>query len=149
LNIRIDQYSIADYSNVEFLVVINPDSGPGNNTLSDPNYIRELPRLNSKSNVRTIGYVHTGWASRDINTVFKDVSSYASWANNNTNSNITYSNTNPFGLNGIFFDQTPNSYTDAIGTYMAQIDSFVKNHTGFGNLNFVLVSMKKLIVGCA
>src|SRR5439155_2356725 len=94
-----------------------------------------LPRLNANSNVRTIGYVRTGSATRDIDTVLDEVSTYASWTRNNTNGN---NNTDSYGLYGIFFDEAPNNYTSETGRYMTRIDEFVKNHTtDFGEMSFV------------
>lgn len=120
---------------VKFLVIFNPNSGPGVNTLSDPNFIHELPRLNSYSNVVTIGYVLTEWATRDITEVFDDVDTYASFATTpNPNNNGT------FKLNGIFFDQAPNQYTAAAVQFMQTIDAYVKGHSGFGPLSFVKIS---------
>jgi Spherulation-specific family 4 len=124
---------------VQFLVIVNPDSGPGVNTLSDPNFIREIPRLNSYSNVVTIGYVLTEWATRDITDVFDDVDTYASFATTpNPNNDGT------FGLNGIFFDQAPNGYTTAAVQFMQTIDAYVKGHSGFGHLSFVKSLIKML-----
>ena len=115
------------YPNVQFLIIINPDDGPGNDTLLDPNYQRELGKLNAMSNVRTIGYVPTGWTTRNITRVMDEVSTYASWANNSVS----------FELDGIFFDETPNNYTEAGVTYMANIDNFVKTLDGFRGANYV------------
>jgi len=131
---------------VQFLVIFNPNSGPGINTLSDPNFIRELPKLNSYSNVVTIGYVLTEWATRDINDVYDDVDTYASFATTpNPNNNGT------FALNGIFFDQTPNGYTAAAVTFMQTIDTYVKAESGFGSLSFVssLIKMFSCELDCS
>ena len=119
---------INKYPDVQFLVIINPNSGPGNNSIMDPNFARELPKLNAKSNVHTIGYVRTGWATRDRRVVLDEVSNYASWANNNTAD---------YELHGIFFDETPNNYSVQGEDYMKNIDNYVKTHNGFGRVNYV------------
>jgi hypothetical protein len=135
LRSRIDQYPDS-----QFVVVINPKSGPGNESLLDPNYCRELPKLNAKTNVQTIGYVRTGWTGRNIDDVLHDVSVYASWADNKTAD---------FALHGIFYDETPNKYTADGATFMARINEFVKNHDGFGKVNYVSAFSNQLIPDCA
>ena len=56
--------------------------------------------------------------------VLEEVSTYAGW-----NASLR--------VNGIFFDETPNNYTDTIGEYMNTIDQFVKAQSGFNGVNFV------------
>jgi Spherulation-specific family 4 len=123
LTFRVDKYP-----SLPFYVIINPDTGPGNNTVLDPNYARELPRLNSKKNVQTIGYVRTTWASRNISDVLRDVNTYSSWADNKTAD---------YKVHGIFYDETPNAYSPDIATFMNTIDQHAKTQTGFGGINFV------------
>lgn len=124
-NGRVDQYP-----DLQFLVIINPSNGPGNQTLLDPNYERELPLLNSKKNVRTVGYVRTTWATRNVNDVYTDVSVYSSWADNKTQD---------YKMRGIFYDEAPTVYTDAALAFMNNIDSFAKNQAGFDGVNYVYV----------
>ena len=85
-------------------MIINPHSGPGNSTLDDPNFQREIPKLNAIPNIRTIGYVRVGWTTQDINVVLNQVSSYASW------SSVGVGGESSFQLHGIFVDETPNNY---------------------------------------
>jgi hypothetical protein len=113
---------------MQFLVIINPHSGPRNDTILDPNYEREIPVLNSKQNVRIIGYVRTGWATRNITEVLDGVSIYASWATNKTAN---------YQIHGIFFDETPNNYTSNGVSFMTDVTQFAKNQTGFGGVNYV------------
>lgn len=117
------------YPSLPFYVIVNPNTGPGNNTLLDPNYARELPRLNSRKNVQAIGYVRTAWASRKISDVLQDVNIYSSWADNKTAN---------YEVRGIFYDEAPNAYFPDTATFMNTIDRHVKNQTGFGGINFVL-----------
>ena len=76
----------------------------------------------------TVGYVSTNNATRDINAVFNDVSTYASWSANVTSN---------FTIQGIFFDQTPIVYTNDSAAYMDRVDNFVKQQVGFGRTTFV------------
>jgi len=115
------------YPYLDFLVIINPDSGPGNNTLLDENYRREIPKVNEMSNALTVGYVRTNYTNRNISDVLDDVKTYASW--DQVAANCT--------LQGIFFDETPSTFNVKVGTYMAQIDGFVKQSQGFGEQKFV------------
>jgi hypothetical protein len=124
LTIRLDTYPA-----LSFTVIVNPDSGPGTNTLSDPNYARELPKLNSRKNVQTIGYVRTTWATRNISDVLQDVSTYSSWAENKTAD---------YQVHGIFYDEAPSTYSSETAAFMKTLDQYAKAQVGFGGINFVL-----------
>jgi hypothetical protein len=121
-------FRVDAHPQMQFLVIINPHDGPRNDTLLDPNYEREIPVLNSKQNVRTIGYVRTGKATRNISEVRDGVSIYASWATNKTAN---------YQMHGIFFDETPNNYTSNGVSFMTDVTQFAKNQTGFGGVNYV------------
>jgi Spherulation-specific family 4 len=125
------------YPSIQFLAIINPNNGPGNNTLLDPNFQQQLPILNSKKNVMTLGYVPTNFSARDINDVLNDISTYASWSGDATSD---------FTLHGIFFDETPSLYSDESSVFMNQSDNFVKNQTGFGGVNFVLSDLENILI---
>ncbi|KAL8813891.1 MAG: hypothetical protein Q9223_006845 [Gallowayella weberi] len=89
--------TISSHPNVSFEVVVNPNSGPGTTSFpTDPNIIAGVSKLNSFSNVHTIGYVLTGWGKRDNTTVDAEVSVYASWAG--------YQDAD-IHIGGIFFDE--------------------------------------------
>lgn len=79
-------------------------------------------------NVRTIGYVRTGWTTRDIEVVLQEVSTYASWAENTTEK---------YALSGIFYDETPNNITAGELAYMERIDEFARSQNGFRGVNYV------------
>jgi Spherulation-specific family 4 len=116
---------------MKFLVIINPDDGPGNDTLSDPNFQRELPKLFNRQNVVPIGYVRTINATRSIKDVEGDVDKYSEWIMNSTSSYL---------MHGIFFDETPSIYTSEGAEFMSQIDDYVKHHDGF-NQSLVYASL--------
>lgn len=96
--------SIAAHPTVPFWVVINPNSGPGNNGGQAPKTYRAcIPKLRAP-NVVILGYVHTsyGKASRKAG-VTQDVNTYAGW-------NATYR------PDGIFFDEVSGEKKD-LATY--------------------------------
>ena len=73
--------TISSHPNVQFEVVVNPNSGPGTNSYpTDANIIAGISKLNGYSNVHTVGYVLTGHGSRSIETVNAEIDVYASWA---------------------------------------------------------------------
>jgi hypothetical protein len=129
LIVRIDKYP-----SLPFTVIVNPNTGPDNNTLTDQNYARELPKLNSRKNVQTIGYVRTAWATRNISDVLKDVSTYASWAENKTAD---------YRVHGIFYDEVPSTYSTDTAAFMNTLDQHAKNQTGFGGINFVFTPVDR------
>lgn len=88
--------TIEAYPRVQWLVVINPNSGPGTTGYpSDPNFISGIAKLNGYSNVNTVGYVDTKYGNKTIATVNSETDVYASWAN--------YANAD-IAIGGIYFD---------------------------------------------
>jgi len=96
------------------IVVMNPNSGPG--TSKDQAYVEIVNRATQKG-VVVIGYSHTSYGKRDINTVKNEVDLYKSW----------------YGVVGIFFDETPTSEADI--TYYTQLYDFVKSNGGVVVIN--------------
>ena len=87
-----------------FTLIINPDSGPGASSVPDSNYQACIPRaLALGSNVKTVGYVHTGYGTRSSSDVLADVSTYLNWPTS-------------YRPSGIFFDET-NATSDNFGLY--------------------------------
>ena len=73
--------TIEAYPTVQWQIIVNPNSGPGTTGYpSDPNIITGVAKLNSYSNVNTVGYVDTAHASKDVADVNAEVDTYASWA---------------------------------------------------------------------
>jgi hypothetical protein len=58
--------SIDNNPDLHFLIVINPNSGPGEPPAPDANYSRELPLFNAKENVTTVGYVRMQYCRRHL-----------------------------------------------------------------------------------
>ena len=114
---------ITSHPNVDFTVVINPDSGPGN-TSQYPNeaYTSGIQKLNAYQNVKTIGYVRTGYAIRDPNEVLLDISIYSGWAQHPNKSDIA--------MHGIFFDEVVYEYSEGNANYLKLINQAAKNASG-------------------
>jgi len=91
--------AIQQYPQLNFTIIINPNSGPGNASGPGIDYQNELTYLAAYSNVNTVGYVRTNYGNRNINDVKADVDVYDSWVPG-------------IRPKGIFFDETPpSSYT--------------------------------------
>ncbi|KAL8838554.1 MAG: hypothetical protein Q9170_002096 [Blastenia crenularia] len=89
--------TISSHPNVQFEVVVNPNSGPGTTSYpTDANIIVGVSKLNSYPNVHTVGYVLTGWGSRSNATVSAEVDVYAKWA--------SYESAD-IHIGGIYFDE--------------------------------------------
>lgn len=73
-------YVAADsHPELDFLVVVNPNSGPGPGVLPDANYIEALARLTAAPNVKVIGYVHCSYGKRLLDELVAEVSAYRGW----------------------------------------------------------------------
>jgi hypothetical protein len=108
---------------LDFIIVLNPNSGPGAPPWwPNADYIREIPKLNAQPNVQTLGYVATTYCKRPISEVVSDIASYANWV----------ADPQLLGLwvNGIFFDETPNVFSEAAQGYLETITSAVKAQSG-------------------
>jgi len=104
--------------------VINPHNGPGAIAGPDVNYRREIGRLNGYNNVRTIGYVTTGYAKRELAAVLQDITTYSTWSKNATSG---------LGMRGIFFDETPSQYEPRIAQFLGTAHAAVRSAAGFGS----------------
>lgn len=113
--------TIRNHPAVNFDIVINPDSGPGGVGFGkdDINYRTGVQLLNAQSNVRTLGYVHTNYGGIPASNVSNNVTTWASWPS-------------PYNVNGIFFDETPNSNgrTPNEATYMSGLASTTRSTAG-------------------
>jgi hypothetical protein len=86
----------------------------------------EIQKINNFTNVQTVGYVRTAYATRNISDVLKDVATYSGW---NTHANA--STGTKLAVHGIFFDEAPSEYTSMNAEYMLTINQAVKNDKGF------------------
>ncbi|OCL10268.1 hypothetical protein AOQ84DRAFT_1345 [Glonium stellatum] len=111
------------YPNLDFTVIVNPNSGPGDSALPDANYTQGIATLSSYNNVRTIGYVATSWAQKDVNTVLQEIATYAAWSDQNSS----------LALGGIFFDETPAQYDPDSAQYLQTISDAVRSASGLAD----------------
>ena len=89
-------------------------NGPGGASCVE-DYSREIPKLNSYSNVKVLGYVRTDYCRRPVEDVEEDIETYGSWEPK-------------FRPSGIFFDETPNldSEDGSIARYLARVAMHTK-----------------------
>ncbi|KAJ3040287.1 hypothetical protein HDV00_011167 [Rhizophlyctis rosea] len=81
---------------VNFYIIVNPDSGPGNDTYPNDEYKLGLATLNTFRNVRLLGYVHTTYAADSPSEIKANITKYAAWSD--------YEPKN-IAVRGIFFDE--------------------------------------------
>ncbi|KAI0968271.1 Spherulation-specific family 4-domain-containing protein [Xylaria arbuscula] len=108
--------AIAASPNTQWLVVVNPASGPGA-TLApgndDANYITGVTKLNAQTNVQTVGYVRTNYGKSSTDELQANITAWAGWS----------SSTDDIGVTGIFFDE---SSADAFD-YLSSAITFARN----------------------
>ena len=100
---------------VHFDVIVNPHNGPGG-PVPDVNYITNISKLNSYSNVTSFGYVHTSWGGRSVEHITVDIDTYESWS--------AYKDAD-IHVGGIFFDEAPTTLSCL--TYMREIYQHTKS----------------------
>ncbi|KID74995.1 uncharacterized protein G6M90_00g055870 [Metarhizium brunneum] len=105
---------------LNFTVIVNPSSGPGSSPLPDAHYDAAIRRLNSYPNIETVGYVRTGYATRNLSDVTAEVAVYSAW----------FSNASALAMHGIFFDEAPHEYSPEAVEFLRAADSFVKSAPG-------------------
>ncbi|KAL4874592.1 Spherulation-specific family 4 [Aspergillus karnatakaensis] len=115
---------------LDFLVIVNPNSGPGDTPLPDANYSREVPRLNSYRNVYTVGYIRVDWCRRPLEESKAEVARYAGWSE-------SYETTG-LGVRGIFVDETPNHHSEEREAYLAELTEYIKSVEGVLEGRFVV-----------
>jgi hypothetical protein len=116
----INQPRVEAHRNLPFTVIVNPSSGPGSSQYPDEHYSTAVQTLNAYPNVKTVGYVRTGYATRNISDVVSEVNTYAGWV----------SKSSDLAIHGIFFDEAPHEYVAEAVEYMHNINQAVKNATG-------------------
>jgi hypothetical protein len=112
-------YRISSSRELQFIIILNPNSGPGKSPWwPNHDYTREIPKLNAYKNVTTIGYVPIDYCRRDLKEVYTDVSDYASWRAD--------PNLPGCYVDGIFFDESPQTATSDHLSFMQQVSTFAR-----------------------
>ncbi|KAH8672539.1 Spherulation-specific family 4 [Tricladium varicosporioides] len=114
--------AISAHPDVNFIVIVNPHNGPGSSLLPDASYTRELPKLNARPNVSTIGYIRIDYCKRDLSEVDRDISTYAGWSKDSSISGCS--------VDGIFVDEAPNIYSEDVAMYLNYVTQRVKATNG-------------------
>ncbi|OQO00890.1 hypothetical protein B0A48_13577 [Cryoendolithus antarcticus] len=114
--------AIADHPDLQFIVVINPNSGPGKPPAPDESYAQELPKLNARPNVTTVGYVRTKYCKRTIDEVYEEVKVYAGWSEDGEQSGIF--------VQGVFMDEVPNHHSEHVENYLNDLTTKIKENPG-------------------
>ena len=112
-------------------MIINPNSGPGATQFPDADYTAAVEKLSTYDNALMVGYVRTGYATRNISTVIAEVDTYASWS----------SNSSALTMHGIFFDEAPYTYSEDAVDFMHTVNQVVKNSTSLHGPRLVSASL--------
>ncbi|KAK1833936.1 Spherulation-specific family 4 [Podospora conica] len=113
--------AIAANPSLDFLIIVNPNSGPGTEPLPGGDYIREVPRLNAFPNVRTVGYIAVDYCRKPLDKVCDEISTYANWSRQYGDQ------IEGLYVEGIFVDETHNHFDDARMRYLERLKCFVKD----------------------
>lgn len=118
--------SAAAYPSLQFTVIVNPNSGPGD--WPNPDYAAAIAQLNALSNVQTVGYVDTAQVNvpggpYTIERIGNDIATYAARSRDESNVN----------LQGIFFDDVDNVYSDSVELLLEEAVNQTKAAEGLGN----------------
>jgi hypothetical protein len=92
-------------------------------SLPDQVYLDEVPKLRAYSNIRTLGYVATHYADKDIDSVLAEIDIYARWPK--------VTNITKMRVDGIFLDETPSTYDADDYEYLKRAGQAVRNSTTF------------------
>jgi hypothetical protein len=116
--------AVDSHPELDFLVVVNPNNGPGPDMLPDANYIEVLARLTAAPNVKVIGYVHCSYGKRLLDELVAEVSAYRGWTHASERredgkvclflcsilcSQAADRSVQAIVVDGIFFDEVPSS----------------------------------------
>ncbi|KUJ13690.1 cell surface spherulin 4-like protein, partial [Mollisia scopiformis] len=119
--------AISSNPTLHFIIILNPHNGPGACPLPDERYSEEIPKLNARANVTTVGYVRVDYYKRSLSDVFRDVEKYAGWVKREG-----------LGIGGIFLDETPNLWEVGKGDYLDAVGEYVKSSTGLKGERLVI-----------
>lgn len=92
-------------------------------SLPDQVYLDEIPKLRTYPNIRTLGYVATHYAEKNIEDVLAEIDVYAKWPKVTNNPKMR--------VDGIFLDETPSTYEAEEYAYLKRASQAVRNGTTF------------------
>ncbi len=101
-------------------MIVNPDSGPGDGALPNEQYTEAVAKLSSYPNAELLGYVRTGYATRNITEVLGDINVYAGWSSSNSS----------LAMHGIFLDEAPHEYSASAVDFLRRVGQSIKSATG-------------------
>lgn len=114
------KHRLAAKPNLDFVLIINPSSGPGSSQYPDEQYTAALTQLAKYPNVHKVGYVRTGYATRNVTDVISEINVFSGWASKGP----------AFAMEGIFFDESPHQYSAEAVDFMLKASRAVKDATG-------------------
>lgn len=114
-------HRLADHPQITFTVIVNPKSGPGDDPYPNNDYTAALKQLALYPNAKKVGYVRTGYASRNLSDVISELNTYSGWASKDA----------AFAMDGIFFDESPHQYSADAVSFMLSATQAVKSAQGF------------------
>lgn len=112
---------------LQYIIIINPNSGPGTTSCPSSDYITAIDKLNKYPNVLLLGYTHTSYTARPVSNVLTDVSRYANWSKCSTTKDVH--------MDGIFFDEAPDKHSTAAYHYMSQVAIAASRSLGYVAFN--------------
>jgi hypothetical protein len=112
-SLSLTSLSVAAFPHLQFLVIVNPNSGPGAEPWwPNEDYLREIPRLNALPNVTTLGYVRATYCKRPIHDLCGDIETYDRRGREDSKCRV----------DGIFIDETVNLYSEEAKRYLDSVD---------------------------
>lgn len=115
---------ITAHPSVDFLIIINPDSGPGSESLPGSDYEREVPKLTAAPNVTTIGYVRIDYCRKPLHDACEEIDQFAGWVTAHGN------NVPGLAVHGIYLDETPNHFSAGRALYLEALHKHIKTKEG-------------------
>jgi hypothetical protein len=94
-------------------------------SLPDQVYLEEIPKLRAYPNIRTLGYVATNYAEKDIEDVLAEIEVYSRWPKVTKIAKMR--------VDGIFLDETPSTYDADDYAYLKRASQAIRNGTTFGD----------------
>lgn len=119
---------------VQFVAVINPNNGPGQDRLPDGSYTAALGRLAEEPNISTLGYVHCSYGQRAVEAIQADMDVYRGWWH-----------LGRLAVGGVFFDETPSD--PAHVEYMATLAGHAKETWAHDGREATVVYNPGVVVG--